>query len=433
MHHPIWIIFKSEFLRRVRSKAFILATLLAPVGMVALFALPAVFTFMALDGSDDEPIAVVDESNRLLPSLQARGGERFRFVEATASREALADSVHAGVYSGYLVLPETLLQGEGQAVFYRAEGGGVTTQARMQSLVNQTVQDQRLADEEVPAAIESILASSTSVEMRRLTEAGDQADQTFVYSLIGYVLAFTIYFAVFIYGQYVMQGVIEEKSSRVVEIVVSSVRPFQLLMGKVLGIGAMGLVQMITWGVLVAGALAAAGPVLMLFIDPASYNVAPDASQEAVLDAAGITIPSLPLSLLFWTLLFFLGGYLLYASLFAAVGSAVERVQDAQSLMYPVFIPLLIPLLVLGVVIEDPNGTLSTVLSFIPLFAPILMVLRAALTDVATWELIASWSLVALSFVATIWIASRIYRVGIFMYGKPPSLRELLRWITYRP
>lgn len=430
--YPIWIILKSEFWRRVRSKAFILATLLAPVGIVALFALPGLITFFAVDSADDPPVAVVDSTEQLLPHLQAQGSD-FSFVAASAEPEALADSVRQEVYSGYLVLPASLLQGDGTASFYRSGGGGLATQNRLQNTVERAVRDVRLANEDVPSAVESILAASPSLEMRRITESGDQADATLVYSLIGYMLAFVIYFAVFMYGQYVMQGVIAEKSSRVVEIVVSSVRPFQLLMGKVLGIGAMGLAQMVTWGALVSGALAAAGPLFLLFVDPASYNVGPDASQEAVLEAAGITIPSLPFSLLIWTLLFFIGGYLLYASLFAAVGSAVERVQDAQNLMYPVFIPLLIPLLLLGVVIEAPNGTLSTVMSFIPLFAPILMVLRAALVEVPVWQLALSWLLVMATFVGTIALASRIYRVGIFMYGKTPSLREVLRWARYRP
>ncbi len=430
--HPIWIILKSEFWRRVRSKAFVLATLLAPIGIVALFALPGLLTFFAADSGDEPPVAVVDATEQLLPHLQEQSSS-FTFVPANTSQEALADSVRAEVYSGYLVLPETLLQGEGMASFYRSSGGGLGTQNRIQNVVERAVRDVRLANEDVPDAVESILAASPSLEMRRITEQGDQADATLIYSAIGYMLAFVIYFAVFIYGQYVMQGVIAEKSSRVVEIVVSSVRPFELLMGKVLGIGAMGLVQMVTWGALVSGALAAAGPIFMLFMDPAAYDLAPDASQQAALEAAGITIPSLPLSLLVWTLLFFVAGYLLYASLFAAVGSAVERVQDAQSLMYPVFIPLLIPLLVIGVVIEAPNGTLSTALSFIPFFAPILMVLRSALTEVAIWQLALSWLLVMATFVGTIWMASRIYRVGIFMYGKPPSLRELLRWARYRP
>jgi ABC-2 type transport system permease protein len=430
--HPIWIILKSEFWRRVRSKAFVLATLLAPVGIVALFALPGLLTFFAADSGDEPPVAVVDATEQLLPHLQEQSSS-FTFVQSNTNQDALADSVRAEVYSGYLVLPETLLQGEGTASFYRSSGGGLGTQNRIQNVVERAVRDVRLANEDVPDAVESILAAAPSLEMRRITEQGDQADATLIYSAIGYMLAFVIYFAVFIYGQYVMQGVIAEKSSRVVEIVVSSVRPFELLMGKVLGIGAMGLVQMVTWGALVSGALAAAGPIFLLFMDPSAYDIAPDASQEAALEAAGITIPSLPLSLLVWTLLFFVAGYLLYASLFAAVGSAVERVQDAQSLMYPVFIPLLIPLLVIGVVIEAPNGTLSTVLSFIPFFAPILMVLRSALTDVASWQLALSWLLVMATFVGTIWMASRIYRVGIFMYGKPPSLRELLRWARYRP
>jgi ABC-2 type transport system permease protein len=229
-----------------------------------------------------------------------------------------------------------------------------------------------------------------------------------------------------------MQGVIEEKSNRVVEIIVSSVRPFELLMGKVLGIGAMGLTQMMVWAALVMGGLAGAAPILALFLDPASLGVSADASSQAMAEAAGLSIPTIPFDLIIWFILFFLGGFLLYASLFAAVGSAVEQQQDAQNLLLPVMTPLILPILFLTFILESPDATISVVLSLIPFFSPILMMLRAAITTVPAWEMAAAFGLLVVTFLGMIWLAGRIYRVGILSYGKTPSLREIAQWVTYR-
>jgi len=245
-------------------------------------------------------------------------------------------------------------------------------------------------------------------------------------------MAMAIYFAVFIYGQYVMQGVIEEKSNRVVEVVVSSVKPFELLMGKVLGIGSLGLVQMITWIALAGTGLAFGGTILALFVDPSTLGVAPDASSDAVMEAAGVTLPSVPASVIVWFVLFFIGGYLIYASLFAAVGSAVEQQQDAQNLLYVVLVPLIIPIVAATYVMEVPNGIIAKVLSYIPFFSPVLMPVRMTATTVPTWEILLSFLLLTGGFLLMIWIASRIYRVGIFMYGKAASLSEIARWATQK-
>jgi ABC-2 type transport system permease protein len=244
-------------------------------------------------------------------------------------------------------------------------------------------------------------------------------------------MTLAIYFAVLFYGQFVMQGVIQEKSNRVVEVIVSSVRPFELLMGKVLGIGAMALVQMVTWLVLAVGGSAAVGPLLLLFFDPADLGAPSGASAAAMTEAAGVSIPPLPLDLVVWFILFFLGGFLLYASLFAAVGSTVEQQQDAQSLLIPVMMPLILPILFLIYVIEAPNALASVVLSMVPFFSPILMVLRIAVTTVPFWEIALAFGLLVLTFIGTIWLAGRIYRVGILSYGKTPSLREIATWVTY--
>jgi ABC-2 type transport system permease protein len=203
------------------------------------------------------------------------------------------------------------------------------------------------------------------------------------------------------------------------------------MMGKVLGIGAMGLTQFIVWGVLVLGGSSVLGSAAALFLDPSMLNLPAGASDEAVRQAVDVSVPTLPVSLFVWFALFFLGGYLLYASLFAAVGSAVEQQQDAQSFVLPLMLPLIIPIVMLFFMLEAPNATFSVVLSMIPLFSPVLMVARIAVADVPFWQVGGSFLLLAGAFVGAIWLSGRIYRIGILMYGKKPSLREIGRWLTY--
>jgi ABC-2 type transport system permease protein len=429
--HKIWLIVRSEYWRRVRSTAFILATLLVPVGFVVVAAAPAALGYLADQGSR-RTVAVVDQTGRLGDPLAAASTEQLTFRPVAQSPDSVRAAVRAGAYDGYLLLPDSLLDGTGRATYYSMQSGGLTDQIQIEDRVGTVVQQQRLRAADATAAVLSILESDASVRTRTIKEAGTGADHTFAYTAIGYVMAFVIYFAVFVYGQYVMQGVIEEKSSRVVEVIVSSVRPFELLMGKVLGIGAMGLTQMVVWAALVTGGLAGAAPLLAFFLDPASLGVPADASSAAVAEAAGLTVPPVPYALLGWFVLFFVGGFLLYASLFAAVGSAVEQQQDAQNLLLPVLTPLILPLLFLAFVLESPDATVSVVLSLIPFFSPILMMLRAAITTVPVWQMLVALGLLGATFVAMIGLAGRIYRVGILSYGKTPSLREVARWITYR-
>lgn len=428
--YKIWLITRSEFWRRVRSKAFLLATLLVPLGFIVVAAAPAVLGMLA-EQTSHQTVAVVDETGRLADSLAATSDETFTFARADAPVDSIQAAVRAGSYGGYLILPDSLLEGKGQAVYYSSQGGGLTDKIQIEQRVSRLVRHERLRAAQASANVLSIMESDVKVASRTVREDGTGADHSIAFTAIGYVMAFVIYLAVLIYGQYVMQGVIEEKSSRVVEVIISSVRPFELLMGKVLGIGAMGLAQMAVWAAFGVGGLAIAAPVAALFLDPGSLGVSSGASAETMAEAAGISIPAIPAELIVWFILFFLGGFLLYASLFAAVGSAVEQQQDAQSLLLPVMTPLIIPILFLAFVLESPDSLVSMVLSFIPFFSPVVMMLRAAITDVPLWEMLTSFGLLVVTFITTIWVAGRIYRVGILSYGKTPSLREFAKWATY--
>ena len=430
MWHKIWIILRSEYWRRVRTKAFILTTLLLPFGLILLMVAPGAIGYFASQSSETR-VAVIDETGVLFDRMQTASGSQFILSRTDAPRDSVEAAVRAGTHDGYLVLPDSLLNGGREATYISSQGGGLTTRAQLYDLIDEAVQDVRLERQNAPPEVLAILESSVSLTARQLTEEGSTDDSSLAYIAVGWVMAFLIYMAVLIYGQYVMLGVIEEKSSRVIEIVVSSVRPFELMMGKVLGIGAMGLTQLAVWGVIVLGGSSALGTVAALFLDPSMLNLPANASEEAMRQAVDVSLPTLSPSLLIWFVLFFLGGYLLYASLFAAVGSAVEQQQDAQSFVVPLTLPLIIPIVVLFFMLEAPNATFSVVMSVIPFFSPVLMVARIAVADVPFWQVGGAFLLLAGTFLGAIWLSGRIYRIGILMYGKKPSLREIGRWLTY--
>lgn len=405
-------------------------TLLAPIILIGIMTVPAVIAFMTAT-SDESTVVVVDDTEVLLDRLRGFSDESINFVTTDLPVDSLRTAVRAGTYDGYVTLPATLLDGEGAATYYSAKGSGLSGQGRLRNIISKAVEQERLDREQAPPKVVEIVKSSVSVRMVTLTDEGEEADGSAAYFAVGIIMGMFIYVTVLIYGALVMQGVIEEKNNRVVEVMVSSVRPFQLLMGKVLGIGAMGLVQMAAWAGILFGLTLAAGGIFAAFIDPSQFNLPADASQEAMLEAANISIPSLPPGLFIWFVLFFLGGYLLFASLYAAVGSAVEQPQDAQALSVPLTMVVILPMLFLSDVLESPNSPLSMTLSFIPFFSPILMIVRIAVTDVPFWQVALSYLLLIGGFVGSIWVSSRIYRVGILMYGKKPSLKDLARWFRY--
>ncbi|SHK36932.1 ABC transporter permease [Rhodothermus profundi] len=424
----IWIILQSEFLRRVRTRTFVLTTLLAPVLLLAMALLPALIGYL---GSRDTTrhLAVIDSSGVLLSRMQALAPSTLRLEAVSLPLDSLQAAVRQGRYDGYLILPASLIEGEADVEFYVEKSPGLSFQGHLERLINQAVREVRIERLQVPPELVAVLRSEVSLRQYRLSETGAEEDGTVFFSIIGYLMGFIIYGATLGYGSLVMQGVIEEKSSRVVELIVSSVRPFHLLMGKVLGIGAMGLVQFMLWGILLIAGAAAAGPIIAYFLDPQQLNLPTNASTEELLAAANITLPTIDPVLIVWFVLFFLGGYLLYSSLFAAAGSAVEQQQDAQSLMLPLMLLIMLPIFFITYVIESPSAPLSVGLSLFPFFSPILMMVRIAIGSAALWEAVLAYLLLVAGFLGAIWVSARIYRIGILSYGQKPSLRELLRWL----
>ena len=427
-----FIIARSEYLRRVLTKGFVLGVLLAPLGLVLIVALPLVATLFSSDDGERQ-VVVMDESGRLFDAVAEAVPERFALQRADVPLDSLRAQVLDERADLALVLPATLLDGQGDATAYTRSGGGLSQFDDVRRAVRDAVRSVRLADLGAPGEVQAVLDERPGLQSVTVTADGDAADGALVASAIGYVSGFLIYGLVFIYGAMVMRGVIEEKQNRIVEVIASSVKPFELLMGKVLGIGAVGLTQIALWTALGAIVLSVLGPILLALAGPdaaaaaAAPGVPADAAADVPFDVSAITALLTPGFLLILVLCF-LGGYLFYAALFAAVGSAVEQESDAQSLSIPVTLPAVLPMLFVLPMLEQPDSTLSTLLSILPPFSTVLLPVRVAVTDVPLWQIALSLGLLAAAFLGAIWIAARIYRVGILMYGKKATFRDLARW-----
>ena len=304
------------------------------------------------------------------------------------------------------------------------ESTGFVLEGALSGRIGRAVREHRIEGAGVSPEIQDIFSTDVSIDSVKLSTEGELAGSSFAYMGLGFMMGMLIYLAMLIYGTVVMYGVIEEKSSRVVEVIVSSVRPFELLMGKVLGIGAMGLVQMITWAVLILGRIAATGLLVGALVDPAALDLPDAAGSQAVMEALNLPVLSIAPGTMVWFVLYFLMGYLLYAGLFAAVGAMVEQQQETQGWLLPVMMPIILSIVFLSPVLQNPQSSLAVKLSM-----PVPMVVRLAVAQVPLWQLLLSFGLLTVGFLGTIWVCSRIYRVGILMYGKKANLKDLMRWL----
>lgn len=428
--NKIFLVAKNEFLKRVKTRWFVITTLLGPIMLVGFFTVFGIVIASSMDGGS-KSISVIDHTGLVASQLEDPSG-KLTFEVSGSSEDDLKQSVLNGDITGYLVLPSGLISGNESARYYSTEGGGLSVfSSDLTRLVQDIVRISRLEEQAVSREVYDIITADVSVESIQLSEDGEEQGSTEAYAIVGGIMGFLIYITMLVYGSVVMQGVIEEKTSRVVEVIISSVRPFQLLMGKVLGIGAMGLVQMTFWAGLIAAGTMFSGAIMGLFLSPGKLNLPSSATQADILAASGFVMPQLGPEVFVWFVLYFLMGYLLYATLFAGIGSSVEQQQDAQSLMLPVMMPIIISIMFLQAVLEAPNSTVSVALSIFPFTAPIPMVVRIAMIDVPFWQIALSFSLLIGTFFGAVWVSSRIYRIGILSYGKKPSLKELIKWLRY--
>ena len=434
----IGIVIGREFNERVRKKSFIISTILMPILMVALMVAPTLI--MVYGKSDVKKIIVVDQSQLFAQALTDSEEVDFEFTDKTLD-EARADKEGFGV----LHIGEDILTNNSNITLYTNSASSFTIEESISSKVKSEIENKRLKEnydiENLDQMLEEVKAT-VHLKSVRDDMSGDGESQSSIVSMAaGYVLGFILYMFLLIYGSMVMTSVIEEKSSRVLEVLVSSVKPFDLLLGKIISIAMVALTQIVIWGVLLLVISVAVIPAVLpddvmssVAMMQTSGATGMDMAASSGIDAEMITALSALTDvgyisqMLGYMIIFLMGGYLLYSAMFAAVGAAVDTVEDSQNLQLPVTMPIMLAIFVMMMVAKDPNSPLITTFSMIPFTSPIIMMARIP-HGIPTWEIVVSLVILFSTFLAMVWIAAKIYRVGIFVHGKKPTFKELYKWI----
>ncbi len=434
--NKIWLIIQREYWTRVRKKSFLLTTILAPLGMVALF---AVSILLILGGQTDRKIVVIDESGMYKNKLQDQNHLYFKYEDTTL---AFMNEVYKNKgYDGILYIPQPK---SWQTVRpeYRSDGQlGQSAKSHITAQVTKVTRNILIEQQQIDkAALEKINNIDVSISEKIIGEEVEREASAELGMAMGYLLGITIYIVLLVYGTMVMKGVAEEKASKVIEIIISSVKPFQLMVGKIVGVGMVGLTQFVIWGIMLfvlqlvvmgvfAGQMAELSAIAN---DPALSAGSPDQAEIARFVAA---FQQINLWSIFFTFLFyFLGGYILYGSMYAAIGSAAgEEMDSNQSLSFIVTGPIILSIMIMSSVVQEPSSALASFASIFPLTSPVVMPARLGFgfdsLPELYWQLPLSMAMLVLGFIFTTWLAGRIYRTGILMQGKKITMKDLGTWL----
>lgn len=421
----ILAVIKREYLQIVKTKGFIIGTILGPVLMSLFLIVPILMSVVSV--AEQENIGVIDASGKLFAELDKKmeqklkdGSRRYLLEEYRVTgdisrlKEAMNEKVLAKELSAYLFLPADISEG-GEVEYVSEHVSDFDKTNNIRNVLNSIIIGKRLKAEGLDPNKVGQLMSRINLSTKKVSKRGVEEDTggTFI---ISYFLVLVLYMTLIFYGQAIMRGVIEEKSSRVVEIVLSSIRPFQLMAGKIIGIGAVGLTQYTIWGLFGIG-FTTYGGALIADVFPASSS---------------FNMPSIPAYIFIYFVIFFILGYFLFSTLFAAIGSMVNTEKEAQQFMTPVIMMLVIPLLLIIFIMRSPNSSIAVILSMIPFFTPTLMLLRVCILLPPFIQVGGSIVLMALTTLLMIWLTAKIYRVGLLMYGKRPRIREIMKWMRYK-
>jgi len=419
----VWLVVKREYLTRIRTKGFIFTTIALPLFSAGLL----IFTMMLATRESDHTlkIALLDNANfaKIIAAgfteKLKNGQPLFQLVQTLEqpqsdqkARDELADQVRRGLLDGYLVVPKEVL--EGKAVeFHTRNTSDFQAVSSIRRAVDHAVISRRLSTRGIQIDNLSELVRGADFTLVKVGKGGESEEkgQTFI---VAFAVVMVLYITLVVYGVATMRSVLEEKTTRIIEILASSARPSQLLTGKILGVAGVGFTQYLIWTI--------TGVLISTYGAAAVAAFRPGASGPQF---------HIPLSLLIYSVLFFLAGYFLYASLYAAVGAMVSREEEAQQVQVPVTLLIVAAFILYPAVMRDPASRLSVVVSLVPFLSTILMTFRIALQSPPFWQIALSLALSIATTIGVVYVAAKIYRVGILMYGKRPSLVELLRWLKY--
>ena len=434
------IIIKREYLTRVKKRSFLILTFLGPLFFAALMIAPSLLMIESEKMESKKNIAVLDESGIFDGKIENTDANTFLYLD-NENVDSLKNLVFEGIYDAVLYIPATELNIPVNAKLYSNKQIPMTLSSHIEREMKQVVEHQKLLASGIDPAL--VKASQTSINVATIRmdeENGEKTSYAELEYIIGFVLAIIIYFAVFLFSNQVLRGVIEEKTNRIIEVIISSVKPFELMMGKIVGIALVGLTQFLLWIILTLGIYLVSstlilGPEIMspsgtVMTEQISQVTETTQGQDIMLEAVNM-VQSINFSAILWSFLFyFVFGYLLYAAMFAAIGGMVDNETDSNQFSTVVSIPLIIALVCATAMINNPDSSLGIWLSMIPFTSPISMMIRIPF-GVPYWQVIVSLLILIITFIIITWIASKIYRTGILMYGKKPSLKEIWKWLRY--
>ncbi len=435
----IGIIIQREYLTRVKKRSFIILTILAPLFFAALIFIPALLATNSDKFDKKRTIAVCDETTMFRGKFEST--ELNNFVTESRDIEELKKMVREEIYDAVLYIPATTLNIPVNAELISTSQLSMSLTSYIKTTMKQVVEHQKLLASGIDPAIVKASTANINIQSIRLNE--DDGTEKKSYSefeyILGIILSLITYLVIFMFGGQVLRGVIEEKTNRIIEVIISSVKPFELMLGKIIGLALVGLTQFLLWIVLT---MAIYGAVSLFLPVPEAFSTGSvmteqiaeaqaQSEQQVVLQEVVNIVNSINLKgILICFLFYFIGGYFLYAAMFAAVGSAVDNETDSQQFTTPISLLLVIPMVCSTVIANAPDSAFSVWLSMIPFTSPVAMMLRIPF-GVPYWQIILSISMLFVTFIIVTWFAAKIYRTGILMYGKKVSWNEIFRWIRY--
>ena len=435
----IYLVIRREYLVRVKKKSFLIMTILAPILFVGLY---AAVIWIAVGSVDLKTVQVVDESN--LFKNEFKNTESLKFDYLSSSIDSAKNQFQKSGANALVYIPKDVIQEPKSVRIYAAKNVSMDLKSSIENVIEKQIEEIKLSEAGITHKILEDSRVNVKSETISLSDEGEKTSSSAAATAIGGVCAFLIYMSVFIYGTQVMRGITEEKTNRIVEVIISSVKPYQLMMGKIIGVALVGLTQFILWITLTISLSSVATAVLSdrmpqdskamvkeMQMNAPAGGMPGSTVQNPVAEILG-AVNSLNIPLILGCFLFYyLGGYLFYSALFGAVGAAVDNDADTQQFMLPITLPIIFSFVFAQFVLRDPDGSLAFWTSIIPFTSPIVMMVRIPF-GVPAWEIALSMVLLVAGFMGTIWMAARIYRVGILMYGKKVTYKELAKWIFYK-
>ena len=435
------VILKREYLTRVKKHSFLIITFLGPLFFAALMIAPSLMMMKSDSMETKKTIAVLDETDWFNGKFESSDINTFVYTNTDENIDTLKKLILEGVYDAVLYVPATSLSVPTNAKLYSNKQIPMSLSSYIKSEMKQEVEHRKLLAHGIdPKIVKSVNTSINISTIRMDEEEGEKTSYAELESIIGLALAVIVYFVIFLFSNQVLRGVIEEKSNRIIEVIISSVKPFELMMGKIIGIALVGLTQFLLWIVLTIGIYLVANGIILgpEIMSPSGTVMTEEISQivdtnqgenimlEVVSMIESINFKAILISFLFY----FVFGFLLYAALFAAVGGMVDNETDSNQFVTILSMPLIVAIVCSTAMINNPDSGLGIWLSMIPFTSPVSMMIRIPF-GVPYWQVVVSLLILVLTFVFITWIAAKIYRTGILMYGKKPNLKEIWKWLRY--